>query len=258
MNGCWRPLAAVTALVLVLSGCAAQEWAGLAGTQAPAPRETTRTASPPLPASVASGPADSSTVALIATLRGPTRVLTEPDGALLTVQDDRTDEGTRQTLLVLADRQQWLEVALPGRPNGRTGWLRAGDVDLSATDWRVKVSLRARTLTVLRGGLVYGTHRVAVGKPGTPTPRGTFYVTDLLAPPDPAGSYGPFAFGLSAYSNVITSFGQGGRGQIGLHGTDEPGSIGLPVSSGCLRLDNDTIRTLAAQLPLGTPFEVVA
>lgn len=245
--------------MVLLPGCAVgasvQELAG------PAPAAPRAAAAPAPPTARPAAPVrsdESDRVVLVATLRGDTRVLTSPGGALRRVQGDTTDEGTRQRLLVLQDEGAWLRVALPGRPNGETGWVRARDVDLAATDWRVEVSLSRRQLTVLRGGMVYGTYRVAVGAPATPTPTGVFFVTDLLAPPDPTGSYGPFAFGISAYSDVVTSFGKGGRGQIGLHGTNESGSIGRPVSNGCLRLDNDTIRALAGQLPLGTPFEIKA
>ncbi|HVB05988.1 MAG TPA: L,D-transpeptidase, partial [Acidimicrobiales bacterium] len=58
--------------------------------------------------------------------------------------------------------------------------------------------------------------------------------------PDPAGTYDPYAFGLSAFSDVLSSFG-GGPGEIGLHGTDQPTSVGADVSHGCLRVSNATI-----------------
>lgn len=255
--------AAGAAALLLLPGCAVgTEWdalSPLAGQPAVEPTARAAAVVPAAPADAAG--ADSRAVnglSLIATLRGPTAVLDAPGGTRLLVQGDRTDEGTRQRLLVLQDGGDWLRVGLPGRPNGRSGWLRAAEVDLSATDWQLRVAVGARTLTVLRSGMVFGTYPVAVGASSTPTPTGTFYVTDLLAPPDPTGPYGPFAFGLSAYSDVITSFGNGGRGQIGLHGTDEPDSVGQAVSNGCLRLDDDVVRTLAGQLPLGTPVEITA
>ena len=247
---------ALAALLVALTGCAvgpAGEELGGASSPLPAPAAPATAAAP-----VRAGATSDGRLALVATLRGVTRIHAAAAGPVRQVQDDMTDEGTRQRLLVLEDEGDWLRVALPGRPNGRTGWIRAGSVDLAATDWRMEVSLGQRTLTVLRGGLVYGTHAVAVGAGATPTPEGMFFVTDLLAPPDPAGPYGPYAFGISAYSDVVTSFGKGGRGQIGLHGTNDPASIGRPVSNGCLRLDNNTIRTLAEQLPLGTPFQVRA
>jgi len=95
----------------------------------------------------------------------------------------------------------------------------------------------------------------AVGRSVLPTPKGRYYIVDLLKQPDPNGLYGPFAFGLSAYSHVLYSFG-GGPGQIGIHGTNEPDSIGRSASHGCIRLRNEDIVRLAHTLPLGTPVTI--
>lgn len=248
-----RRTALVPALLLAvgLTGCALPAQPEPAA--APAPARAAAAADAPAPAY---GP--DSSAALIATVRrGGLALHASAGGPSAGRQGAATEEGTRQRLLVLRDEGDWLQVALPGRPNGRSAWARAGDVDLSATDWRLTVSLSKRTLEVQRGHLTTSTHRIAVGRPGTPTPTGTFWVTDLLRPPDPDGPYGPFAFGLSAYSDVVTSFG-GGKGQVGLHGTDVPASIGTAASSGCLRLPDDVVRSLAGQLPLGTPVLVSA
>jgi len=94
---------------------------------------------------------------------------------------------------------------------------------------------------------------VATGTGGTPTPHGHFYLTELLAPTN--AGYGPYAFGLSAFSDVLSSFG-GGPGQIGLHGTDDAASIGKAASHGCIRLANPDITELAQLLPLGTPITI--
>ncbi len=96
---------------------------------------------------------------------------------------------------------------------------------------------------------------VAVGAPDAPTPTGTFAVIDRLQSPDPASPYGPFALGLSAHSDTFSEF-AGGDGQIGIHGTDDPSSIGQAVSHGCVRVPNDVVARLAELLPLGTPVIV--
>lgn len=69
--------------------------------------------------------------------------------------------------------------------------------------------------------------------------------------------YGPYAYGLSGFSNVLTEF-NGGDGVIGIHGTNDPSSIGRDVSHRCIRMSNTGITTLAAILPLGTPVEISA
>ena len=68
------------------------------------------------------------------------------------------------------------------------------------------------------------------------------------------GAYGPRALGISAFSNVLRSWRDGGP--IGIHGTDETFSIGKPVSHGCVRLPNDLIIKLFAVTPLGTPVVI--
>ena len=54
---------------------------------------------------------------------------------------------------------------------------------------------------------------------------------------------------------MLQSFG-GGPGQIGIHGTNEPGALGTDVSHGCVRISNASITKLARLLPLGTPVQI--
>ena len=92
---------------------------------------------------------------------------------------------------------------------------------------------------------------VAIGTGATPTPIGDFYIIELLRPPTADGPYGPFAFGLSGFSETLTDY-AGGQGVIGIHGTNDPASLGSDVSHGCVRVDNDVITEMAGELPLGT------
>ena len=85
---------------------------------------------------------------------------------------------------------------------------------------------------------------------------GDFFITELLKQPDPGGAYGPYAFGTSAYSDVLMHFGNGGDGQIGIHGTDQPSLIPGVISHGCIRMPNADILRLAAVMPVGTPITV--
>jgi hypothetical protein len=85
---------------------------------------------------------------------------------------------------------------------------------------------------------------------------GDFFLTERLDTGNPGGPYGPWAFGLSAYSDVYTSF-AGGPGQVGLHGTNEPTKLGRDVSHGCIRVTNEAITALATELPVGSPITIV-
>ena len=146
----------------------------------------------------------------------------------------------------------WHEVKLPIRPNGSTGWIKAEDVTLASNPWRLEISVADHQLRVFREGRLTIDSPVAIGTGATPTPIGSFYLTELLQPTDPSGPYGTFAFGLSGFSETLMEF-NGGEGVIGIHGTNDPGSLGTDVSHGCIRIENSVIDEMATFLPLGTP-----
>jgi lipoprotein-anchoring transpeptidase ErfK/SrfK len=167
---------------------------------------------------------------------------------------DTTKLGSKTTLLVTDSKDGWFQVQLPTRPNGSTGWVEATDVQARNNDMVVNVDLGGKTVTVTKDDQVVVTTPVAIGAGDTPTPAGTFYVTDFVKS-DPNGDYGPFAFGLSGHSEKLTEF-AGGDGQIGVHGTNQPSSIGQAVSHGCIRLPNDVVTKLSTMIPLGTPVVI--
>lgn len=152
-------------------------------------------------------------------------------------------------------RAGWLYVILPVRPNGGRAWIRASRVRLSFTTYRIRVSLHQRRIVVRRGTRVVLSAPVGVGRAVSATPAGRYYLAYLLRPPNSHSVFGAYAFGLSAYSDVYSSF-AGGDGEIGLHGTDDPAGLGHLVSHGCIRLSNSDITRLAHLLPLGTPITI--
>ena len=159
--------------------------------------------------------------------------------------------GVRGALLSRRCEPTWYRVQLPIRPNGTVGWVPASAVTLATIHTRIVVDVSARRLTLFRDGRPVLTSRVAVGASGTPTPEGSFYVNQRLIPTDPKGPYGPAAVGVSAFSNVLAGWTQGGP--IGIHGTDEPWSIGHTDSNGCIRLPNPVVSRLFKQVFSGTP-----
>ncbi|NYI40707.1 L,D-transpeptidase [Demequina lutea] len=157
-----------------------------------------------------------------------------------------------------ADGDTWYQVLLPGKPNGQTGWVRASDVTVSSTDTVIHVYLAEHELDLVVDGTVAMTAPVAVGAPATPTPLGTFYITDSIdLSTNPSGVYGSYALGLSGYSEALDSF-KGTLPQIAIHGTYLPESVGKSVSNGCIRMRNDAVHNLAARVGLGTPVIVSA
>lgn len=164
--------------------------------------------------------------------------------------------GTRPVFLVERQRSGWLRVELPIRPNHSTAWIRRADVRVAYTDYRLEIELRTHRLVLHRGRAVVLSAPIGVGRAVTPTPTGTYFIAYVIRLSDPNGFFGPYAYGLSAYSSVFTSF-AGGDGEIGLHGTSEPGLLGHDVSHGCIRLANAVITRLVRLLPLGTPVDIV-
>lgn len=225
-------------------GATRTEPAGPAG-----PSETTS------PDDATGTPDATSTTSQVARTAAELAVFTAPGGAQTTVLPATTDFGSPRALLVVAEDGDWLQVALPVRPNGSTGWVRRADVELRTVDETIVIDLAARTLTLLEGGAEVVTTPVAIGSDANPTPTGTFYVVDKLDTGDPGGPYGQFAFGLSAHSDTLTEF-AGGAGQVGIHGTDEPSSIGQAVSHGCVRVPGEVARHLAETVNLGTPVVI--
>ena len=149
----------------------------------------------------------------------------------------------------------WLRVRLPGRPNGHTGWIYGGRTRLTSTPWRIVVSLAARRVFVFRAGRLVRRFAAIVGKPSTPTPRGTFFVEEALRL-SPGAPGAPFALATSARSDALREF-DGGPGQIALHGTDNlSGTLGTAVSHGCVRLAPRAIAWLASRIGAGVPVSI--
>jgi lipoprotein-anchoring transpeptidase ErfK/SrfK len=149
----------------------------------------------------------------------------------------------------------WLKVRVPGRPNGRAGWIARRGTRQGTTAWRIVVSTRKRRARVYRRGHLVRNFRAVVGKPSTPTPRGPFFVEESvrMAPGAPGA---PYALALSARSDVLQEF-EGGPGQIAIHGVANLGGTpGTPVSHGCVRLANPNIAWLAGRIAPGTPVTI--
>ncbi|MGF1662073.1 MAG: L,D-transpeptidase [Kineosporiaceae bacterium] len=256
-------LAAAAALAgLAVSGCAGTADTTTAPNTA-APNASGASAEVPVPTGAGTSPEapDDSPVpaaTAVAVLDADVAVHSSPGGDALTALTPTTPLGTTRVLRVLAASPdgEWLQVRVPARPNNTDGWVAVDDVSVQAVRHHVTVDLSDRELVLFEDGVEVMTATVAVGTPENPTPTGDFFLTDKLST-DPGGAYGPYAFGVSAWSETLSEF-AGGDGQIGLHGTDRPELLGQDVSHGCLRVANDVIEALAAELPLGVPVDIRA
>ena len=152
-----------------------------------------------------------------------------------------------------ASGRDWLRFRLPMRPNNRTGWAPADDVFVTPVSQRIVVDLSSRTLRLYRNGrVVVSTRRVGIGRPGTPTPLGNYYVTAKYDAPGAA--YGAFALETSAFSPTLSDW--PGGGIVGIHGTNRPDLLPGRVSHGCIRLRNRDIQRLYRLASRGTPIRV--
>ena len=167
------------------------------------------------------------------------------------------DSGAPTVFLVVAEQADRYQVQLPIRPNGTTGWIERRTVKTFTHAFRIQVGLNAHEIVVTNGSAEVLRARIGVGRTAAPTPGGTYYTTQLLKTPNPNGAYGPYAYGLSGFSETLASFG-GGEAVIGLHGTNRPDLLGGDVSSGCIRLANADITYLAGLLPIGVPVVITS
>ncbi len=146
----------------------------------------------------------------------------------------------------------WYRISLPGRPNGRTGWIPAASVDVKPIRKEIVIDRSERTLELRNAGRVVLRTRVAVGAYGMETPLGRFYVVAKFHPTAPI--LGAFGFETSAYSKLSE---WPGGGVVGIHGTNTPSLLGQAVSHGCVRLANEAILRLKDLVPVGTPIRIV-
>ncbi len=113
----------------------------------------------------------------------------------------------------------------------------------------IVVSIPDRKLALLVNGRVVKVFSVAVGKPSTPSPSGVLYIADrvmnptyyrpgVVIPPGPHDPVGTRWLGLSKHG-------------YGIHGTDEPRSIGRAVSHGCVRLHDRDVEALFPLVHIG-------
>jgi L,D-transpeptidase catalytic domain len=150
--------------------------------------------------------------------------------------------------------ERWIRVELPGRPNGRSGWVPAGALGpLHEVRGYLRIDRKRLRATLYRDGRAVFSARVGVGKPGTPTPGGEFYVMEKLTALR-APVFGPFAIGTSAYAPTLSEW--PGGGVVGIHGTNQPQLIPGRPSHGCIRMRNADITRLWRMIALGTPIQI--
>ncbi len=155
-----------------------------------------------------------------------------------------------------AEGNEWVKLRIPGRPNGRTGWVSRELLGaFHHTRWLIVVNLHQRRLTAYFDGHLRMAAPVGVGKPSTPTPSGHFWIRERFEVTDRSNPYWPYALGTSDYS-TLTEW--PGGGVVGIHGDfGEPQAIPGDPSHGCVRMRDSDIAWLGPRVTLGTPVDII-
>ncbi|MFX4262870.1 L,D-transpeptidase family protein [Pelotomaculum propionicicum] len=109
---------------------------------------------------------------------------------------------------------------------------------------QISINLANRRLSYNEGNRLIKAYPVGVGKPSTPTPTGRYSVVSKIV--QPGGMLGTRWMGLSVST-----------GNYGIHGTNNPASIGGYVSNGCIRMHNQDVEELFPRVVIGTPVEII-
>jgi hypothetical protein len=171
-----------------------------------------------------------------------------------------TEDRLPEVYVVLQSRlddeeRVWLQIRIPGRPNGRTGWVREEQLsNLKEVETHLTIDRRTLRATLRKRGRKVWSSPVGIGAPGTVTPKGRFWVRERLRNLGGSPVYGPWAFGTSAYSDTLTDW--PGGGVVGIHGTNQPQLIPGRPSHGCVRVPNAKIVRLVKLMPVGTPIRI--
>lgn len=108
--------------------------------------------------------------------------------------------------------------------------------------YSITVKPTERYLYLIRDGKIYKSYPIGVGKMLTPTPKGNYTIINKAI--NPGGPFGARWMGLNKPHN-------------GIHGTNNPSSIGKLVSHGCIRMYNKDVIELYNIVPIGTVVRIV-
>jgi L,D-transpeptidase ErfK/SrfK len=109
--------------------------------------------------------------------------------------------------------------------------------DPQSIPYAIYVSVGSKTLSLSQYGRIIKTYPIATGKILTTTPLGEYVIVNRE--PNPGGPFGAMWLSLS-------------KKGYGIHGTNDPSSIGKAVSRGCIRMFNQDVLELARTVPNGT------
>jgi lipoprotein-anchoring transpeptidase ErfK/SrfK len=243
-----RACAAAAALGLAVAGCGADATPRpTSSTPAPAPATATTPPVAPAPQAAALKPP------LAFQVRRRVQLRTGPGGRVVATIPTKTEFKSPTILSVAARKPGWVLVRTSVARH-HVGWLPVSGGVLFSAPRSIVIDLSRRMLTVFHRGTRTDSYRVAIGAPGTPTPIGTFAVTDRLTV-KPGTPYGCCILALTAHQPKIAQ-GWGGGDRVAIHATTDTWTIGKAVSHGCVRATNRALHQLMRRIRLGTPVTI--
>ena len=249
-------------------GVAVRMWGGtpIRSLDPPTPLPPARSAASPTPGSPDRRDrrlSDESSLTRWANITDPEAIRSRPDtrSRRMGVLRWYTEDGFPEVYLLLRshwDDQgvEWVQLRIPGRPNGRTGWVTRDALGPLHNSRSLLVIDRPRLhITLYRRGRRIWRAPVGIGKPSTPTPAGHFWVRERFKVLDPSSPYAPYALGTADYS-TLTEW--PGGGVVGIHGDwNQPWLIPGQPSHGCVRLHREDVAWLAHHIATGTPLRIL-
>ena len=112
-----------------------------------------------------------------------------------------------------------------------------------ANPYKITINVSTHTLILYKSNIPFKSYRVAVGKTSSPTPKGNFKIINKQL--NPGGPFGVRWLGLNAPN-----------GDYGIHGNNNPNSIGKNISNGCIRMYNNDVMELFSLVSVGTPVTI--
>src|SRR5262249_38080563 len=137
----------------------------------------------------------------------------------------------------------------------------AGIDTVGALTTRIVIDQSSHSLMLYRAGKAPVHFSVAVGQPAYPTPNGHFSIITKVVdptwvPPGPPWAGGPLAIPPGPGNPLGTRWMGLSAPGVGIHGTDEPGSIGYSMSHGCIRMQIPDAERLFDMVYVGTSVTI--
>lgn len=140
---------------------------------------------------------------------------------------------------------EWLLVQAPTRPKRRTVWVRASEFDFATTTTSIEIDARVGgLLTLFDRGEMLLTSPVVSARDSRPHTFHDTYIDQVFDASALSPVYGNWIATHNTWSNALGTFGGGGLPGQTLHGTNQPALVDQAVSSGGIRVSNETMQEI--------------